>query len=96
MSFRKALNPCSNNTRPHDNIATKSSLLKTDEERLFDNKKSLCTLLTVGDVAKILNVSVKTIYAWVKLKRLRAVVLGRAVRFKSEDIAEYISMHRNL
>jgi len=43
-------------------------------------------LLTTPQVARLLNVSPLTVRAWVFQRLLPVVRLGRAVRFKSEDI----------
>ncbi|MCB9073728.1 MAG: helix-turn-helix domain-containing protein [Bdellovibrionaceae bacterium] len=52
--------------------------------RLIEN------LLTVKDVAQMLGVSPKTVYEWVKLNRIPAVRLGRALRFDKQKIAEWL------
>ncbi|MFX0198637.1 MAG: helix-turn-helix domain-containing protein [Candidatus Hodarchaeota archaeon] len=43
-------------------------------------------LLTTPQVARLLNVSPLTVRAWVFQRLLPVVRLGRAVRFKPEDI----------
>ena len=43
-------------------------------------------LLRAKEIAEILGVPVGTIRAWVFEKRLPFVHLGRAIRFRSEDI----------
>jgi excisionase family DNA binding protein len=49
-------------------------------------------LLTVRQVALILNVSPKSIYAWIRQKKLRAVRLarGRTVRVHRTDVERFI------
>jgi len=65
-----------------------------DCARLFDNLTIDDPLLTAEEVAKLLKVSAKTIYLWAKQHRLRSVNLGRAVRFRQEDLSEFLERHR--
>jgi len=49
------------------------------------------TLLTVKDVAKMLTVSVRTVWTWRDMGRLPAPVrIGRCVRWRRQDIEKWI------
>lgn len=50
----------------------------------------MAEILNVEDVAKILKVSKRTVQREVKLGRLKAFSVGRALRFKAEAIEEYM------
>lgn len=47
-------------------------------------------LLTVQDAAKVLAVSVSTVYGWVWQRRIPFVKIGRAVRFDPRDLDAFI------
>lgn len=47
-------------------------------------------MITVKEVADMLNVSPKTIYAWVKEKVLPAIKIRRTIRFKKRDIEQFM------
>ncbi len=49
------------------------------------------SVLTVAEVASLLRVTTKTIYALAKRGDLPAFRVGRAVRFRHEDVQGYIS-----
>lgn len=51
----------------------------------------MAEILNVEDVAKILRVSKRTVQREVELGRLKAFRVGRALRFKSESVEEYMS-----
>jgi excisionase family DNA binding protein len=54
----------------------------------------LARLLSVKDLAEILQVPPKTIYAWrYHGKGPRAVPVGKYVRFRAEDVAAWLEMH---
>lgn len=51
-------------------------------------------MMTVEQVAKILNVTPKTVYRLVNSREIPYVKLGyRILRFKQEDINKYINQH---
>jgi excisionase family DNA binding protein len=47
-------------------------------------------LLTAADVAKYLQCSRQAVYLWVELGRLPHLKLGRLVRFREDDLAEFL------
>jgi excisionase family DNA binding protein len=49
---------------------------------------------TVPEVAKRLQVRDKTVRAWIRDKKIRAIRVGREWRFREEDVQEF--MERNL
>jgi excisionase family DNA binding protein len=51
----------------------------------------LGTLLTIPEVAAILNVSVPRVYELIRLRLLPAVHLGRQVRVKPDVLAEWLA-----
>lgn len=69
----------------------------SDNFLLFDNPiLQDGNLLTAIQVARILNLSEKTIYFWAKKRRIPSIMLGKAVRFRPEDIADFRFGRRNL
>ncbi len=48
-------------------------------------------LLTIKQVAEILQVKVSTIYDWVYRGKIRHIKLGKMLRFFEEDILNYIN-----
>ena len=58
---------------------------------LFDNLKTRTNLLTAKEVARILNVSPKTVYKWHKLHRLQGRRLcQKVVRFMPTEVLRFI------
>jgi len=51
-------------------------------------------LLTVQDAARLLAVSVSTIYGWVWQRRIPFVKIGRALRFDRNDLDSLIEANR--
>ena len=47
-------------------------------------------LLSVGEVAAILNVRLSTVYIYANAGKLPCVKIGRNIRFKEEDIEAWI------
>ncbi len=66
------------------------------EDQFIDNLFWQQKLLTAQDVAKLLQVSVKTIYLWAKTFRIPSVRLGETVRFRQSDIFEILNGKRNI
>ena len=64
---------------------------------LFDTVREFDPLLSAEEAARVLGISVKTIYLWVKIGRLLAVPLGgRVVKFRPDYIAAIYAGRRNL
>ena len=57
------------------------------------NRKSIASLLTTSDVARLLNIHINTVRRWSNEGRLRAYRLGSRGdrRFQREDIASFLS-----
>ncbi len=57
------------------------------------NSKSIASLLTTSDVARLLNIHINTVRRWSNEGRLRAYRLGSRGdrRFQREDIASFLS-----
>jgi len=51
-------------------------------------------LVNVQDAAKYLAVSVSTLYGWVYQRRIPFVKVGRALRFDSADLDQFIETNR--
>jgi excisionase family DNA binding protein len=56
--------------------------------------KSEPELVGVEQAAQILSVSVSTLYGWVWQRRIAFVKLGRALRFDTSDLQEFIRQNR--
>ena len=52
-------------------------------------------ILTVGEVAKLLKVSTKTIYRLIDEKTLKASKVGSSWRVKKSDIDDYLNNNTN-
>jgi excisionase family DNA binding protein len=50
-------------------------------------------LLSAGEAAHALSISINTLRAWVRQQRIPYVKLGRKVLFRSEDLQAYINFH---
>ena len=57
-------------------------------------KGELKKLLTVKDVAKLLIVAQSTVYSWVLSGDIPYYKLGKAIRFKEEDVLQWLELHR--
>lgn len=51
-------------------------------------------LWTVKEASKMLNVSRSTLYGWVWQRRIPFVKVGRALRFSSRDLEQFIEANR--
>jgi excisionase family DNA binding protein len=51
-------------------------------------------LVDIAEAARILSVSVSTLYGWVWQRRIAFVKLGRAVRFEPTVLKEFIQNNR--
>jgi len=47
-------------------------------------------LLSINQTAEILNLKVPTLYRWVHEKKIPFVKMGNKLRFKQEEITEFI------
>ena len=52
------------------------------------------SLLTVEDVVRILNISRRTVYYWIKQGIIHPIRIGGVIRFHPEDIEAMIERHR--
>ena len=57
---------------------------------LGNDKERMGTMLSVEDVAKILNVSKKSVYKFVNQGKLKAYKIGVYFRFQIKDVEEFI------
>jgi excisionase family DNA binding protein len=51
-------------------------------------------LLHIGDAARLLAVSVSTLYGWVWQRRIPFIKMGRSVRFDSSDLKAFVEANR--
>lgn len=51
-------------------------------------------LINVKEAAKLLNVSVHTLYSWVSQRRIPFVKLGRRTEFDMKDLEEWIEENK--
>jgi excisionase family DNA binding protein len=58
---------------------------------LEQTHRPLTTLMTRTEVAALMQVSDRTIDRWHNEGRLRRIRVARAVRFRAEDVAEFIA-----
>jgi len=56
--------------------------------------KNPTRLLTVGEAAQVLAVSVSTLYGWAWQRRISFVKVGRALRFDMSDLEKFIQANR--
>ena len=59
------------------------------------NKNSINELLSIGSVAKILNVSEKTVRRWIEREELTAYRLGGQWRIAQKDLDIFLKLRRN-
>ncbi|MBX3234795.1 MAG: helix-turn-helix domain-containing protein [Nitrospiraceae bacterium] len=50
-------------------------------------------LLTLAEAAKYLGISKLTLYGWVSARKIRFVKIGRLVKFKQQDLDQWIDQH---
>ena len=63
-------------------------------ESYQNNKDIRPPLIAVSEAAKILNVSIHTIRAWISQRRLPFVKLGRRTLFCGDDLARFINANK--
>lgn len=56
--------------------------------------QELVQLMTVQEAAKLLSVSVSTLYGWAWQRRIPFVKVGRALRFIRADLENFVQSHR--
>ncbi len=52
-------------------------------------------LMTVGEAAQFLSVSVSTLYGWAWQRRIPFVKMGRALRFERADLEKFVEANRH-
>jgi excisionase family DNA binding protein len=65
-----------------------------DSERLNAPTKSAEGLVDIAEAARVLSVSVSTLYGWVWQRKIAFVKMGRAVRFEQSVLREFIDQNR--
>ena len=80
-----------NTPTPHDDTKAAIKL-----RRLPDLTRPIEGLLTTREAAKLLGVTENAMRHWRRSKRLNLayIRIGRAVRYRRSDIAEFIESHR--
>ena len=48
------------------------------------------SLLSIDELSEYIKIPKGTIYNWTSMKKIRYVKIGRHIRFRSEDIEEFI------
>jgi len=61
---------------------------------MMSNENRNTKLLEAHDVAEMLNVKLSTVYTWVLEGYLPAIKLGKLVRFKLDEVLEWIEGNR--
>jgi len=51
-------------------------------------------LIDVKEAAKLLNISVHTVYSWVSQRRIPFVKLGRRTEFDTKDLEDWIEKNK--
>jgi excisionase family DNA binding protein len=50
-------------------------------------------LLTIDEASEYLGISKLTMYGWVSARKIRFVKMGRLVKFKQQDLDQWIERH---
>jgi len=58
------------------------------------DNSSRTELVNIAEAARVLSVSVSTLYGWVWQRKIAFVKVGRAVRFEMSDLQEFIQQRR--
>lgn len=53
----------------------------------------MCKLLTMDEASGYLGISKLTLYGWVSARKIRFVKIGRLVKFKQQDLDQWIDRH---
>ncbi len=53
----------------------------------------MCRLLTMDEASEYLGISKLTLYGWVSARKIRFVKIGRLVKFKQQDLDQWIDGH---
>src|SRR5438132_13317218 len=64
----------------------------TDALLLFF-RRTMSKLLTMDEASEYLGISKLTLYGWVSARKLGFVKIGRLVKFKQEDLDQWIDRH---
>jgi len=68
--------------------------MREDNRRRPATRRNPSRLLTIKDLARMLSVPEETIYRWRYLKTgPRGIKVGRHVRFRREDVEEWLDEH---
>ena len=53
----------------------------------------MCKLLTMDEASEYLGISKLTLYGWVSARKIGFVKIGRLVKFKQQDLDQWIDRH---
>ena len=48
-------------------------------------------LLTITETSELLGISIHTAYQWVNMRKIKHVKLGRLLKFRQDDIEDFIN-----
>jgi len=65
-----------------------------ESESLNAPNKTQEGLVDIAEAARVLGVSVSTLYGWVWQRKIAFVKMGRAVRFEQSVLREFIDQNR--
>ena len=71
-------------------VQTKAQDIPRAEPDVFEYLKQADRLLTTQDLARLLSIHPKTIYAYVRRRRMPPYTLEANVRFRGPEIAEWL------
>lgn len=71
-------------------VQTKAEAIPRAEPDVFDYLKQADRLLTTQDLARLLSIHPKTIYAYVRRRRIPHYKIEANVRFRGPEIAEWL------
>ena len=72
---------------------TKAEALPRTEPDVIDYLKQADRLLTTQDLARLLSIHPKTVYAYVRRRRIPHYKIEANVRFRGPEIAEWLRRH---
>jgi excisionase family DNA binding protein len=67
--------------------------LRTEASDVFERLVRAQNLLTTKEVASILAISPKTVYAYVERNMIPHLKIETSVRFRGRDVAEWLKRH---
>lgn len=94
VSFNPTLSHSDSEQLDVNSESNQSQEAKSSETVLFDKLEPTPILLTAVQVGVMLNVSPKTLFHWAKTRFIPCVRMGRLVRFKMEDVEEFVARQR--